>query len=465
MKKIFSFLLMSFCITGINAQTGIKDSLKLLLQKEQADTSRALLLADLSFEYIESKPDTAMALALEALSISRRTGFIKGEALSLNRVGNVYNVLGNYPKAMEIFLQALKINEKLGNLDGIRRNLVGVGNIYFEQGDYRQALEYLFKAKALAEKINNKRSIAVILINIGANYYRLKIFDSARIYTQQSYDVASGINYVRIIGGSLINMGDIHFETGQNNLALEYYRLSIPYSKKEENDLRLSQTFLGIAKVFEKNGQYDSVHFYAKQSFLIARGKGFTKEILDAGSFLSSFYKKRQNVDSAFFYLEVAKAANDSMFNQQNVKQLQNMTVDEKFRQEDIAIAALKAKEERRHNLEYVAIIVSLLTFLIFFLALSRSIIVKQKFIKFCGILGLLAVFEFINLYIHPYLAHITNHSPLWMLLILIGIGALLVPLHHWLEKWITRIIIEKNKKLRLAAAKKTIEELEIKKE
>jgi hypothetical protein len=47
------------------------------------------------------------------------------------------------------------------------------------------------------------------------------------------------------------------------------------------------------------------------------------------------------------------------------------------------------------------------------------------------------------------------------MLLILIGIGALLVPLHHKLEKWITKIMVEKNKKIRLAAAKKTIATLE----
>ncbi|MCY7309998.1 MAG: hypothetical protein LH619_04400, partial [Chitinophagaceae bacterium] len=60
-----------------------------------------------------------------------------------------------------------------------------------------------------------------------------------------------------------------------------------------------------------------------------------------------------------------------------------------------------------------------------------------------------------------PYLAHATNDSPVLMLLILIGIGALLVPLHHRLEKWITKVMVEKNKKIRLAAAKKTIATLE----
>ena len=73
----------------------------------------------------------------------------------------------------------------------------------------------------------------------------------------------------------------------------------------------------------------------------------------------------------------------------------------------------------------------------------------------------MLAVFEFINLLIHPYLETFTNNSPVWMLLVLIVIGALLIPLHHRLEKWIKEKMVEKNKAIRLAAAKKTIEKLE----
>jgi hypothetical protein len=45
--------------------------------------------------------------------------------------------------------------------------------------------------------------------------------------------------------------------------------------------------------------------------------------------------------------------------------------------------------------------------------------------------------------------------------LALVCIASLLVPMHHKPEKWATRKLVEKNKQVRLAAAKKTIEELE----
>ena len=49
----------------------------------------------------------------------------------------------------------------------------------------------------------------------------------------------------------------------------------------------------------------------------------------------------------------------------------------------------------------------------------------------------------------------------LLMLLALVSIAALLVPLHHKVKKWSTTKLVEKNKQIRLVAAKKTIEELE----
>ena len=461
MKKIILFLITSLSIHNDYAQTTDRDSLKLLLQKEKTDTGRVLLLDELSYSYQQSKPDTTMLLALETLSLAVHTGFVKGQAMSLNIIGNAFSTLGNYPKAMESYLRALRINEKINDTGGIARNLHNIGVIYFNEEDYRQALNYLLKAKDLEGKNDRgKGAIALTLAAIGINYEHLKIYDSATLYAQQSYDAAYKINDSRTIGLSLFALGTIHLDEGQNALALDYYRLSIPHSKKAKDDIALSRTFLGIAKVFEKTVQNDSALLYAKQAFSIDKEKKVPRELVDASSFLSSFYKNKHNADSALYYMEVAKSANDSLFSQQKQSQLQSLAFDEKLREQEIATAELKTKEERKNNLQYAAIAIGIITFVILFFLLSRTIIVKTKFIEFFSVLGLLAVFEFINLYIHPFLADLTNDSPVLMLLILIAIGAMLVPLHHKLEKWITKVMVEKNKKIRLEAAKKTIAKL-----
>ena len=115
MKKIILIVLVSLSIHYTKAQTGNRDSIIQLLQKDKEDTSRVLHLADLSFEYLESKPDTTLVLALQALALANRIGFEKGKAVSLNRIGTVLSSMGNHPQALENLLGALRINEKIKN--------------------------------------------------------------------------------------------------------------------------------------------------------------------------------------------------------------------------------------------------------------------------------------------------------------------------------------------------------------
>jgi hypothetical protein len=71
-----------------------------------------------------------------------------------------------------------------------------------------------------------------------------------------------------------------------------------------------------------------------------------------------------------------------------------------------------------------------------------------------------LIISEFLNLLLHPFLECYTSSSVL-MLLALVCIAALLVPLHHKVEHWATAKLVEKNKKIGLASAKKTMEKVE----
>lgn len=109
---------------------------------------------------------------------------------------------------------------------------------------------------------------------------------------------------------------------------------------------------------------------------------------------------------------------------------------------------------KRKQNIQYASIALGIISFVISFLLLSRRHITNTKVIQFLGVVALLVVFEFFNLLLHPFLERVTHHSPLLMLLALVCIAALLVPLHHRLEKLATQKLVEKNKQARLRVAK-----------
>ena len=371
MRKIWMVLGMLITFFAAAGQTTTKDSLKTLLQKEQNDTLRVLRLAELSYSYIESAPDTMLLLASEALDLSRKADFKRGEALSLTRIGGAYLGLGNYSQALEAYLKSLKIDEEINNPEGLQGNFVNIGVLYRDQDDYETALQYLYKAKALAQTLNNNTRLLHALTNIGFTYLKLKQYDSAILYAQQAYTIASRINYLWIIGSSFSDLGTIYFETGKNTLALEYYRLSFPYFKKMERNEELAFAYLGIAKVFEKNEQKDSALFYAKASLFLSNKTGFTMIMRDAAWFLSNFYRKI-NADSAFYFQDISKAASDTIFSRKKRHEFQSLTFDEKLRQQEILAAQVKAAEQRKYNLQYAAIALGVVSLLIGFFVFSH---------------------------------------------------------------------------------------------
>lgn len=253
-------------------------------------------------------------------------------------------------------------------------------------------------------------------------------------------------------------LGSINYLVGNKTISLQYYRAASEI--KTDNIQARINPYRQLARFFKDENNIDSCIYYAKKGYNMISSTPYLQPIIQLSEILKDAYK-RLNSDSALKYTNIYYAATDSMYGRKKIEQIQALNFDEEIRQQKIEEEKLKALEQRKHNLQYAGIALGLITFIILFLLFSHSIIANEKLIRFLGVLALLIVFEFINLFIHPYLFRATNGSPAIMLLVMVCIAALLIPLHHRLEKLITNRLVEKNKKIRLAAAKKTIAKLE----
>jgi len=351
MKKAIVFMVTIFCVTNLHAQTNVTDSLKQLLKTETKDTIRVNLLVNLAITYQYSKTDTALLLAQQALSLSKKTDFTKGEALSLNRIGSIFNITGNYPRALKLNLEALKKCEALRDKEGIARALANIGNVYGSQGDYRQSINYTSKALAISESIHDQSSILYRIVNLGNNYEKLNMLDSAKYYTNQALDVAMPQKNKIVIGTALNNLGNIYSKMGNDAAAMRNYKSGIPYLKEVAFDQALCETYLGMAKLFQKSGNKDSTLYYAKLSLATAQKDRLTSNVMDASNFLTGYYTSMNNVDSAFVYQSAMIAAKDSLFNQDKQRAIQSLSFDEATRQQEIKDAKVEAQTQMKFNL------------------------------------------------------------------------------------------------------------------
>jgi tetratricopeptide (TPR) repeat protein len=445
MQKLLIALLV-FISLGSFAQNHKTDSLKRLLHTEIADTTRVKVLYKLALGYCYSNPDTALIFSQQGLALARQKKFVPGECIHLVSHGIIFWIMGNFPRSLDYYLQALKKYESLGKQDGIMYAIGCIGTVYGELGDDQMAINYYMKCKTIAESINNQNTLNSMLINLGDSYERLNQLDSARMYTNEAYELALRLNNTAVRSTALNNLGNIHSKMHLDEIAMGYYRQSFPLEKEVSDFDALCETTLGMASLFKKSGQADSSLHYARLSYTTALEAGFTKRVLDASTFLSAYFKDMNLVDSAYYYQGITITAKDSLFSQEKTREVQNISFTEKIRQQEIEEANRLAREERKSNIQLFGIV----TFISFFFGLlfvfsKRH--VNPKVIKFLGVLGLLLLFEFISLFMHPYIASLTHHTPVYMLLILVVIASLLVPMHHKLQHWVTEKLTQKSLK------------------
>ena len=457
MKKKFIFIVIEIITLNLFAQYTKGDSLLNVIIKSKVDSVKIQAALDLSFNYVSYDVDTILYYSQKILQIGLQQKNENLKAIGYAEMSNAFNRMTDKSKGMELALKALSIAQPLNNARVLSWIYVNTAEFY-EPSD-RRGIDLGFKSLELSKSVGDNIGMYRAFLALGRIYIATGKNDSALMYVQQAYELMTRFHFIGLSNFTMISLSRIHFALGNPDIALVFIRKVIINGEQNKLSSALQVAYRLMAEYYQKVGNSDSTFHYVKKMYAISI-TGKIGVIIPAMR-LYQIYKARGNSDSALKYLEIAKASGDSLNSSNNIQKLQSLRVQEDLRQKELAIEKQQAKEKRSHNLQYAAIAIALITFIILFLLLSRSIIVKTKFIEFFGVLGLLAVFEFINLFIHPYLAHATNDSPVLMLLILIAIGALLVPLHHRLEKWMTSVMVEKNKKVRLAAAKKTIATLE----
>jgi len=460
MKKLI--ILFSFLVT-VNPVFSQSENFEIILQKiaaEKDDNTRIDLIVESFSNTVESNPVLDMQNAQKLLLHSQKNKDKITEAMALSNIGYDYRSFGNTPKSVEYNLKATALAQKTGNGKLMAYTKNHLAHIYKDQGDYPKAISIYLSAEEFASKVKSYRIQAIAFENLAEVYLSLNKIDSALMYAQRDYELCMRIHYSLNLSFTLLNLGSIQGKMGNSSLAISYFNMAIQEGLKTKSSKQLNWAYTAEAQYFHDINQNDSSVVYAKKAIDIVQHTAFSNYSIKPSKLLLDIYRNN-NIDSAFKYSEMYRMANDSLFSAKTIQQTQLMTFEDDLRQRELTTERLKAEEQRKQNIQYVLIALGIITFSILFLLLSRSFITNAKLIEFLGVLALLIVFEFVNLVLHPFLERVTNHTPVFMLSALVCIAALLIPLHHRVEKWSTAKLVEKNKKIRLVNANKTIAKLE----
>ncbi|RYY61912.1 MAG: hypothetical protein EOO05_04710 [Chitinophagaceae bacterium] len=106
----------------------------------------------------------------------------------------------------------------------------------------------------------------------------------------------------------------------------------------------------------------------------------------------------------------------------------------------------------------YSIISLAIILLLLGYLLLVRRLVTDPRIFRFASLAALLLVFGLLHTLLYPAMLTVTGNSQVFMGVGLLLLISVLVPIHYKMEKWATAKLERKNKRIRLASARKTIE-------
>ncbi|HEX6848300.1 MAG TPA: tetratricopeptide repeat protein [Chitinophagaceae bacterium] len=399
-------------------------------------------------------------------------------AESHNLYGMVYQARNEKTLALRHFLNALRIAEDKNNTNVLRNSYVHLSNFYTRIEDHDKAIDYYMKAYKLLDKMKEKNVPYQRCIDInmlGNLFANKKNYDIAITYFERSIRMADSLKFttLKIPGSiSLINQylridqpqkaldyfnsaagenmkkfmigfglssvidqsyGYIYTELGRFDSAKYRFIRAIPYFENNTNASNKISFYLQVANMYKKVGDKAKAIEYFQKVKEMSENNGSLEGIRTAAKQLDSLYMATGDYKQASLYNSVYYKYKDSIekLNKEN-ELAQIEAFDEQQRQERILAEKEEAKE-KRNRIQYMAITIAI-GVLFIALVMMGWFKVSANTIRAIGFISFLVFFEFLFLIFKKNIYGLTNGEPLYDLALMIGLAAILVPLHHKLE-------------------------------
>lgn len=362
------------------SQTIKIDSLLVLLNKTTIDSTRLIILNNLSFEFWDVNPNTGLSYAKEALDLSEKIHSRKGTAEAYSNIGRSYRRMTNLTKALEFSFKSLKLYEEIGDKHGIASNLLNIGNTYRVQKDYEKSLEYLQRSLKINEEAGDKIWVARSLNSIGNVLKDQKKYSETIEYYTRSLKVAEEIQSKDRIAAAMTNLGSAYGLVKEYAKALDYDFKALKMYKEIGKKIGTSECYINIGMVyldlsnenapiqgFSKNfSKKEHLHFakiYCDSAIYLDKEAGHLEGLQWDYKFLTSVFNQQEDFKGAFKSYEFFISIKDSISNSESNRRISQLekSNEEDLKQKEIEIQKLQlssAKKERNYFLLGISLLI-----------------------------------------------------------------------------------------------------------
>ena len=260
-------------------------------------------------------------------------------------------------KSFSYFEKVANLSDSLNFTFGKSLAQINLGILLYNSANFDASNNAFFKAIDYAEECGGLRLKAVSLNNIGDNFRSLRNFDKCRQYTNEAIAINMQLNAWRGVAINYELLHECDFEEALYDNAKYNLTKGMPYALLANESYILSQYYLGFGKLYAIDNKVDSALIYfgkamdeaslqndlrnkyqvylAEGQYLknlspdkkvvlldsalnIARRTQYYEGISNAAKQLSSVFDDKKNIDSTLIYYRIYRSAFDSLFSENN---------------------------------------------------------------------------------------------------------------------------------------------------
>jgi tetratricopeptide (TPR) repeat protein len=208
----------------------------------------------------------ALEFTRRALVTRRKVGDRRSIALSLNNLGLVYQDSGQFRPALDSFEQALVIRREIGDLVGVSITLNNLGTVAQDQRDDARALALFTEAYEMAKETGDRNRIAIILTNIGETHNRLGDVKKAIVFLKEAEELADEL-------GDKLGLAEALRGLGKAYLAQREFIKARECTSRAVDIFREVQSKVQVGVALRSLGEVEAAATSGGEKLLSARGQ------------------------------------------------------------------------------------------------------------------------------------------------------------------------------------------------
>ncbi|MCP9756599.1 hypothetical protein EGI26_15650 [Lacihabitans sp. CCS-44] len=306
-KLLFIFLLLSSRLLFSQSNKAIEE-LTAELQKHTAqDTIRVMSILKLSVANYGINLANMQLHAEEAIQLSNKLNFKKGQAEGYKLLGAKYVSVGDYQKAEASFHTSLKLFEESKTYSGIIICNNNLGTVALMQNKYPEALLYFQNSIRVSEKAKLPKLAGLAYSNIGIIYTTQKKYDLALKHFQDAVSINATANSTDGMAAGYNNIASVYLDTKKYDKALEFFNKALARDVETNNKLGMARDYGNLGLVYARQKIYEPSFENHTKALKLSEEVGNKKGIAINNAGVGEYYLQKNRLDEALPFMMKSK--------------------------------------------------------------------------------------------------------------------------------------------------------------